>query len=218
MLWSLRLDLLCCGGGDGGGAGTSLERGCSGGRGSTCGAGGDVTVEAAEDVVVAVVVAVVAAAEAAVGFVVAAAAAVPWVSSSPLVLLPTTAVSPSVQQCLKCWMRSPCWRCRHQSHRRSRSAKGLCHGPGIGKKTCQLSRKILISKKPLVLLTFMCFLRLDGCVYDLSHPLTLQLYGLSDVWTWLCFFRSLELAKRRSQPSNSHLKGFSPARQRYTTQ
>ena len=56
----------------------------------------------------------------------------------------------------------------------------------------------------------MCFLRLEGWVYDLSHPLTLQLYGLSDVWTWLCFLRSLELAKRRSQPSNSHLNGFSP--------
>ena len=101
------------------------------------------TVEAAEDVVVAVVaVVVVAAVEAAVGFaVVVAAAAVPWVSSSLPVLLPTTAVSLSVQQCLTCWMRSQCWRCRHQSHRRSRSAKGLCHGPGIGKKTCQLSRK-----------------------------------------------------------------------------
>ena len=59
-------------------------------------------------------------------------------------------------------------------------------------------------------LTFMCFLRLDGWVYDLSQPLTLQLYGLSDVCTWLCFFLSLELAKRRSHPSNSHLKGFSP--------
>ena len=63
-------------------------------------------------------------------------------------------------------------------------------------------------------LTFMCFLRLEGCVYDLSHPLTLQLYGLSEVWTWLCFLRSLEFAKRRSQPSNSHLKGFSPERRK----
>ena len=33
------------------------------------------------------------------------------------------------------------------------------------------------------LFTFMCFLRLEGWVYDLSHPLTLQLYGLSDVCT-----------------------------------
>lgn len=30
----------------------------------------------------------------------------------------------------------------------------------------------------------------------------------------MCFLRSLLLAKRRSQPSNSHWKGFSPARER----
>lgn len=59
------------------------------------------------------------------------------------------------------------------------------------------------------LITFMCFLRELGCVYDLSH--TLQMYGLSDVCTCMCFFLSLLLAKRLSQPSNSHLNGFSPA-------
>lgn len=58
------------------------------------------------------------------------------------------------------------------------------------------------------LITFMCFLRELGCVYDLSH--TLQMYGLSDVCTCMCFFLSLLLAKRLSQPSNSHLNGFSP--------
>ncbi len=57
--------------------------------------------------------------------------------------------------------------------------------------------------------TFMCFRRELGCVYDLSH--TLQMYGLSDVCTCMCFFLSLLLAKRLSQPSNSHLNGFSPA-------
>ena len=31
--------------------------------------------------------------------------------------------------------------------------------------------------------TFICFRNELGCVYDLSHPRTLQLYGLSDVWT-----------------------------------
>lgn len=45
-------------------------------------------------------------------------------------------------------------------------------------------------------------------MYDLSH--TLQMYGLSDVCTCMCFFLSLLLAKRLSQPSNSHLNGFSP--------
>lgn len=61
-----------------------------------------------------------------------------------------------------------------------------------------------------MILTFMCFLSEDGCVYDLSQPLTRQLYGLSDVWTWECFFRSEELANLRSHPSCSHLNGFSP--------
>lgn len=58
--------------------------------------------------------------------------------------------------------------------------------------------------------TFMCLRSDDGCVYDLSQPRTLQLYGLSDVCTCECFFRSELLANRRSQPSNSHLNGFSP--------
>lgn len=58
----------------------------------------------------------------------------------------------------------------------------------------------------------MCFLKDDGCVYDLSQPGTRQLYGLSDVCTCECFFLSDELAKRRSHPSCSHLNGFSPAK------
>lgn len=58
-------------------------------------------------------------------------------------------------------------------------------------------------------LTFICFLRELGCVQDLSH--TLQIYGLSDVCTCMCFFLSLLFANRLSQPSNSHLNGFSPA-------
>lgn len=44
----------------------------------------------------------------------------------------------------------------------------------------------------------------------MSQPRTLHVYGLSLVCTCECFLRSLLLAKRRSQPSNSHLKGFSP--------
>lgn len=60
-------------------------------------------------------------------------------------------------------------------------------------------------------LTFMCFLKELGCVYDLSH--SLHRYGLSDVWTCMCFFRSLLLAKRLSQPSNSHMNGFSPEKE-----
>lgn len=61
----------------------------------------------------------------------------------------------------------------------------------------------------------MCFRNDDGCVYDLSHPFTRQLYGLSDVCTCECFLRSDELANRRSQPSCSHLNGFSPVNQQY---
>ena len=57
---------------------------------------------------------------------------------------------------------------------------------------------------------FKCFLREDGWVYVLSHPRTLHVYGLSVVCTCMCFFRSLELANRRSQPSISHSNGFSP--------
>lgn len=59
-------------------------------------------------------------------------------------------------------------------------------------------------------LTFICFRSDDGWVYDLSQPFTRQLYGLSDVCTCECFFRSDELANLLSQPSCSHLKGFSP--------
>ena len=62
----------------------------------------------------------------------------------------------------------------------------------------------------VLLLTFMCFRKELGCVYDLSQPRILQLYGLSEVWTCECFFLSDELANLRSQPSYSHLKGFSP--------
>lgn len=47
-----------------------------------------------------------------------------------------------------------------------------------------------------------------------GEKLTLQLYGLSEVWTWECFFRSELFANRRSQPSNSHLNGFSPVTKR----
>ena len=57
---------------------------------------------------------------------------------------------------------------------------------------------------------FMCFRKELGWVYDLPQPSTLQMYGLSEVCTCMCFFRSDELAKRRSQPGNSHLNGFSP--------
>lgn len=58
--------------------------------------------------------------------------------------------------------------------------------------------------------TFMCLRSELGCVYDLSHPLILQQYGLAELWTCECFFRSELFAKRRSQPSFSHLNGFSP--------
>jgi len=57
----------------------------------------------------------------------------------------------------------------------------------------------------------MCFRRELGWVYDLSH--ILQRYGLSDVCTCMCFLRSLLFANRLSQPSNSHLNGFSPRKQ-----
>ena len=59
--------------------------------------------------------------------------------------------------------------------------------------------------------TFMCLRSELGCVYDLSQPRILQLYGLSLVCTCECFLRSELFANRRSQPSYSHLNGFSPA-------
>lgn len=58
----------------------------------------------------------------------------------------------------------------------------------------------------------MCFLSELGWVYDLSQPDILQLYGLSEVCTCECFFRSELLANLRSHPSYSHLNGFSPAK------
>lgn len=61
-------------------------------------------------------------------------------------------------------------------------------------------------------LTFMCFLRELGWVYDLSQPDIRQLYGLSEVCTCECFFRSELLANLRSHPSYSHLNGFSPVK------
>lgn len=72
----------------------------------------------------------------------------------------------------------------------------------------------MVFKKPAVnvwsYVTFMCFLSELGCVQDLSHPIILQLYGLSLVCTWECFFLSEELANLLSQPLCSHLNGFSP--------
>lgn len=58
----------------------------------------------------------------------------------------------------------------------------------------------------------MCLRKELGCVYDFSHPLILQQYGLAELWTCECFLRSELLANRRSQPSFSHLKGFSPSK------
>lgn len=43
------------------------------------------------------------------------------------------------------------------------------------------------------------------------------MYGLSDVCTCECFFLSEELANLLSQPSYSHLKGFSPGTKRKLT-
>jgi len=45
----------------------------------------------------------------------------------------------------------------------------------------------------------------------LSQPAARHTYGLSVVCTCECFFRSELLAKRRPQPTNSHLNGLSPA-------
>ena len=63
--------------------------------------------------------------------------------------------------------------------------------------------------------TFMCLRSELGCVYVLSQPSTRHVYGLSVVCTNMCFLRSDELAKRRSQPGNSHLNGFSPVENKY---
>lgn len=79
-------------------------------------------------------------------------------------------------------------------------------------KAMDLANELANSCQTESILTFMCFLKELGCVYDLSH--SLHRYGLSDVWTCMCFFRSLLLAKRLSQPSNSHRNGFSPERKR----
>lgn len=49
-------------------------------------------------------------------------------------------------------------------------------------------------------------------MYDLSQPDIRQLYGLSEVCTCECFFRSELLANLRSHPSYSHLNGFSPVK------
>ena len=57
---------------------------------------------------------------------------------------------------------------------------------------------------------FKCFLREEGWVYVLSQPRTPHVNGFSVVCTCMCFFRSLELANRRSQPWISHSNGFSP--------
>lgn len=40
---------------------------------------------------------------------------------------------------------------------------------------------------------------------------------MSEVCTCMCFFRSLLFANRLSQPSNSHLKGFSPKKKKTHT-